>query len=109
MMKVAAMGGKVLFVGSAMGTVEIDAYNELQVKELSIIGCLQPLAPLQPHHFLPWTQRRNRQVFMQMALDGAVKVEHLISHRVPYREAPEIFEMIKRGGADWLGVVFTWD
>jgi L-iditol 2-dehydrogenase len=109
MMKVAAAGGKVLFVGSAMGTVEIDAFTELQVKELSIIGCFQPLAPQQRHHFLPWTQRRNRRVFMDMARDGAVNVEHLISHRAPYRQAPEIFAMIKRGGADWLGVVFTWE
>src|SRR5262249_14515772 len=45
MMKVAAMGGKVLFVGSAMGTVEIDAFSELQLKELQIIGCFQPSAP----------------------------------------------------------------
>jgi L-iditol 2-dehydrogenase len=109
MMKVAAMGGRVLVVGSAMGTVEIDAFAELQLKELSIVGCFQPAAPTEPHHFLPWTQRRNRQVFMRMALDGAVKVEHLITHRVPYRRAAEVFEMVERGGADWLGIVFTWD
>jgi 2-desacetyl-2-hydroxyethyl bacteriochlorophyllide A dehydrogenase len=109
MMKVAAMGGKVLFVGSAMGTVEIDAFTELQLKELTIIGCFQPSAPLTPHHTFPWTQQRNRQIFMQLTAGGQIRLDHLITHTVPYARAPEIFEMIKRGGSDWLGVVFTWD
>jgi 2-desacetyl-2-hydroxyethyl bacteriochlorophyllide A dehydrogenase len=108
MMKAAAMGGRVLFVGSVMGTVEIDAFTELQLKELSIVGCFQPAAPTEPHHFLPWTQRRNRQLFMGMTAQGSVKLDHLITHRLPYTRAPEAFEMIKRGGTDWLGVVFTW-
>jgi 2-desacetyl-2-hydroxyethyl bacteriochlorophyllide A dehydrogenase len=109
MMKVAAMGGKVLFVGSAMGTVEIDAFTELQLKELSIIGCFQPAAPTSPHHFLPWTQRRNRRAFMEMTVDGRVRLEHLISRAVPFDRAPEMFEMVKAGGTEWLGIVFTWD
>lgn len=109
MMKVAAMGGKVLFVGSAMGTVEIDAFTELQLKELQIIGCFQPAAPVVGHHSFPWTQQRNRQIFMQMTASGQVRLDHLITHTVPYTAAPEIFAMIQRGGTDWLGIVFTWD
>jgi 2-desacetyl-2-hydroxyethyl bacteriochlorophyllide A dehydrogenase len=109
MMKVAAMGGKVLFVGSAMGTVEIDAFTELQLKELSIIGCFQPAAPTSSHHFLRWTQGRNRRIFMEMTADGRIRLDHLISHFVPFSRAPEMFEMIKAGGTEWLGIVFTWD
>jgi threonine dehydrogenase-like Zn-dependent dehydrogenase len=109
MMKVAAMGGKVLFVGSAMGTVEIDAFSELQLKELQIIGCFQPAAPLTAHHTFPWTQQRNRHVFMQMTAAGQVRLDHLITHTVPLTDAPETFAMVKRGGSDWLGLVFTWD
>ncbi|HEY3080534.1 MAG TPA: zinc-binding alcohol dehydrogenase [Chloroflexota bacterium] len=109
MMKVAARGGKVLMVGSVMGTVEIDAFTELQLNELSIVGCFQPAVPLEPHHFLPFTQRRNRQTFMDMTARGQIRIDHLITHRVPYQEAAETYAMIRRGGADWLGVVFTWD
>jgi 2-desacetyl-2-hydroxyethyl bacteriochlorophyllide A dehydrogenase len=109
MMKVAANGGKVLMVGSAMGTVELDAFTELQLKELSIVGCFQPAAPLEPHHFLPWTQRRNRETFMRLTATGQVRLDHLITHRAPFREAPAIYEMIRRGGHDWLGVLFTYD
>ena len=109
MMKVAASGGKVLMVGSAIGAVEIDAFTELQLKELSIVGCFQPAAPLEPHHFLPWTQRRNRETFMRLTAAGQVRLDHLVTHRVPYRQAAAIYEMIRRGGGDWLGVLFTYD
>ena len=99
MMKIAAMGGKVLMVGSVMGTVEIDAFTELQLKELQIIGCFQPSAPLAGHHSWPWTQARNRRIFMEMTADGRVRVDHLITHTAPYTAAPEIFAMIERGGS----------
>jgi threonine dehydrogenase-like Zn-dependent dehydrogenase len=103
------MGGKVLMVGSVMGTVEIDAFTELQLKELQIIGCFQPSAPLTEHHSWPWTQRRNRQIVLEMLADGRVRIDHLITHTAPYTAAPEMFAMIQRGGTDWLGVVFTWE
>jgi threonine dehydrogenase-like Zn-dependent dehydrogenase len=109
MMRAAAMGGRVLFVGSAMGTVEIDAFTELQLKELSIIGCFQPAAPLSPHHTFPWTQRRNRQTFLGLLGEGRLRLDHLITHTVPFTEAPQIYAMVRQGGTGWLGLVFTWD
>src|SRR5262249_37416602 len=42
-------------------------------------------------------------------LGAASELDHLISHRVSYREAPAIFEMVRAGGPDWLGIVFTYD
>jgi hypothetical protein len=62
-----------------MGTVEIDAFAELQLKELSIIGCFQPAAPITPHHTFPWTQRRNRQIFLDLAAQGELRLDHLIT------------------------------
>ena len=38
----------------------------------------------------------------------ALKVDHLITHRMAPELAPETYDMIARGGADWLGVVFEW-
>jgi L-iditol 2-dehydrogenase len=108
MMKVAAMGGKVLLVGSAMGTVEIEAFTELQLKELQIIGCFQPAAPVVAHHAYPWTQKRNRQIFMQMTANGQIQLTHLITHIAPFTDAPGVFAMIQERGSDWLGIVFTW-
>ncbi len=109
MMKAAAMGGKVLVVGSVVGQVEIDAFTELQLRELSIVGCFQPAAPTLPHHAFPWTQRRNRQAFLRLLATGGIHLDKLITHTVPYAAAPEIYRMIREGGTGWLGIVFTWD
>ncbi len=109
MMKVAAVGGTVLVVGSLMGTVEIDAFVDLQLKELSIVGCYQPAAPLQPHHTFPWTQARNRRIILAMMSDGRLRLDHLITHVVPATAAPAVFAMMERGPGGWLGVVLTWN
>ena len=35
-------------------------------------------------------------------------MDHLVTHDVPYAEAPGIYEMIGRGPEGWLGVLFDW-
>jgi 2-desacetyl-2-hydroxyethyl bacteriochlorophyllide A dehydrogenase len=108
MMKVAGQGGRLMVVGSLPGNVEVDPFSEMQLKELHIIGVFQPAAPTQGHAYFPWTQQRNRKVFLELLAQGKMKVNHLISHRLPYTAAPDAYAMIRRGGSDWLGVVFEW-
>jgi threonine dehydrogenase-like Zn-dependent dehydrogenase len=45
---------------------------------------------------------------MRMIATGQIHLDHLITHVVPFADAPGIFSMIRRGGTDWLGIVFTW-
>jgi threonine dehydrogenase-like Zn-dependent dehydrogenase len=40
---------------------------------------------------------------------GKLRVDHLITHRLPFTAAPQAYAMIQQGGGDWLGVVFAWD
>jgi 2-desacetyl-2-hydroxyethyl bacteriochlorophyllide A dehydrogenase len=107
MMMLAAQSGKLMVVGSLPGAVEIDPFTELQLKELQVIGCFQPASPIQGHAYFPWTQQRNRQIFLDLLESGKLKVQHLITHRMPFTAAPEAYAMIRQGG-DWLGVVFAW-
>jgi len=108
MLKAAAQSARLMIVGSLPDKVEIDAFTELQLKELSVIGCFQPAAPLAGHAYFPWTQRRNRRLFLEMLAQGQVRVEHLITHRLPYSSAPKAYAMIHRGRSGWLGVVLEW-
>ena len=39
---------------------------------------------------------------------GELDVRPLISHVVPYRDAPAIYDMLAAGGEGWLSVAFTW-
>jgi len=107
LMHIAALSGKVIIVGSIPGTAEISLFDPLQTKELTIIGAWQPRSPIAGHAYFPWTQARNRLAFLELVRDGAVRVNHLITHRVTPGEAPRAYEMI-RDGTEWLGIVFQW-
>jgi len=108
MMKAAAQSGRLLIVGSLPDKVEIDPFTELQLKELSIIGCFQPASPIYGHPYYPWTQRQNRRLFLDMLERDQVQVQHLITHRLPSRSAPKAYTMIHKGRPGWLGVILEW-
>ena len=108
LMDMAAQSGKILLVGSIPRIVDIPLFDPLQTKELSIIGVLQPRSPMIAHPYYPWTQERNRAEILDLLARDAIRVDHLITHRMAPEQAPETYEMIARGGADWLGVVFVW-
>ena len=39
---------------------------------------------------------------------GELDVRPLITHVVPYTEAPAIYDVLAAGGEGWLSVAFTW-
>ncbi len=108
LMDMAAQSGKILLVGSIPRIVEIPLFDPLQTKELTIIGVLQPRSPMVTHAYYPWTQERNRFEILDLLARRALKVDHLITHRMAPEQAPETYDMIARGGSDWLGIVFEW-
>jgi threonine dehydrogenase-like Zn-dependent dehydrogenase len=109
LMKLAALNGRIVVVGSLAGTVELSLFDELQRKELTIIGAWQPRAPVVPHHLFPWSQQRNRRVYLEMVRAGTLRVDHLITRRGRPDEMPALYGEIAAGPGDWLGVVFVWD
>ena len=108
LMDMAAQSGKILLVGSIPRTVEIPLFDPLQTKELSIMGVLQPRSPMVEHAYYPWTQGRNRSEILDLLARRALRVAHLITHRLAPTDATAAYDMIARGGSDWLGVVFVW-
>jgi 2-desacetyl-2-hydroxyethyl bacteriochlorophyllide A dehydrogenase len=109
LLRLAALNGRIVIVGSLTGTVEISLYEEIQRKELTIIGAWQPRAPVVLHHTFPWSQQRNRQVFLELIRAGALRVDHLITRRGRPEDARRLYGEIAAGPGDWLGVMFVWD
>ena len=109
LLRIAAVGGRIVIVGSLPGTVEISLFDELQRKELTIIGAFQPSAPLLPHHTFPWTQSRNRLGILELIAAGRLKVDNLITDVVSATEAPAAFARLAHGPAAWLGVILDWE
>tara|TARA_B100001013_G_scaffold334520_1_gene252251 strand:- start:756 stop:890 length:135 start_codon:yes stop_codon:yes gene_type:complete len=43
-----------------------------------------------------------------MVREGKIKAEHPIAHKVKPEQAPEIYQMLKGGGKECLGILFDW-
>ncbi|MEP7199228.1 MAG: zinc-binding dehydrogenase, partial [Chloroflexota bacterium] len=104
----AAERATIVLTGSPPGTATIGLQAELLRRELTIVGNYE-VGLTQPHGYWPWTRGRNRRACLRLMSEGRLQLDHLITHVVPHTDAQEIFEMMLRGGEDWLGVVFKWD
>ena len=98
----------VVMVGSAPGTAEIGLQVELLRRELQILGAYE-LELEVPHVYWPWTPQRDREVVLRRIANQTLAVDHLISHRIPYTQAPEIYARAATGGEGWLGIILTWN
>ncbi|MCX7559706.1 bi-domain-containing oxidoreductase [Sulfitobacter sp. F26204] len=60
-----------------------------------------------PIGFVRWTQQRNFEAALDMLASGALDVSHLISHRVPFEDAPRAYELLTSDKAA-LGIILTY-
>lgn len=61
-----------------------------------------------PYAYVPFTEQRNLETFLQLVQEGKVTPGRLITHRFPIADAEKAYEMIKTDGAKYLGVVFEY-
>lgn len=60
-----------------------------------------------PIGFVRWTEQRNFEAVLDMLASGALDVGPLISHRVPFNEAPRAYELLSSDKAA-LGILLTY-
>lgn len=62
-----------------------------------------------PYAYVPFTEQRNMETFLQLVKEGKVTPSRLITHRFPILEAEKAYEMIKtEESRGYLGVIFTY-
>lgn len=61
-----------------------------------------------PLGFVRWTEQRNFEAVLDMLAARALNVAPLISHRVPFEEAPRAYELLSTDKSA-LGIVLTYD
>jgi threonine dehydrogenase-like Zn-dependent dehydrogenase len=107
-MEMASDRGKIIITTSAPGIAQVGIQVELMRKELAILGVYQTGMD-QPQGYWRWSRPRNRRACLRLLASGALQIDPLVTHIVPYTEAAKMFEMMRRGGDDWMGIAFTWD
>jgi threonine dehydrogenase-like Zn-dependent dehydrogenase len=87
-----------------------DAYRRnMHSKEATIIGASND--PNDPEGILGvrFTRERNIEEVLNHVASGSLNLRQLITHRYPISELEPIYQLLLRGGGeDHLGVVFTW-
>jgi predicted dehydrogenase/threonine dehydrogenase-like Zn-dependent dehydrogenase len=60
-----------------------------------------------PIGFVRWTEQRNFESVLDMLSDGRLNVQPLITHRVPFEEAPAAYELLT-SNSDALGILLEY-
>jgi 2-desacetyl-2-hydroxyethyl bacteriochlorophyllide A dehydrogenase len=97
--------GRVILLGSPRGKVELDFHDEVHTLGLQLIGAHVSTHPEVETPYNPWTPRRNGELFFDLVLAGKLRVEDLITHRFPWREAPAAYNLLVADRTQAMGVV----
>lgn len=60
-----------------------------------------------PIGFVRWTEQRNFEAVLDLMAAGTLNVEPLISHRIPFEDAPRAYELLSTDKSA-LGIVLTY-
>ena len=112
MLRAAADRGRIVVAGATAAwpdpgpTVPI-SLDILLRREISLVGSYETGFGLS-HPYWPWTRSRNHSTVIDLIRRGELDVRPLITHVVPYTEAPAMYDVLAAGGEGWLSVAFTW-
>jgi threonine dehydrogenase-like Zn-dependent dehydrogenase len=112
MLKAAGDRGRIVVAGATAAwpdpgpTVPL-SLDALLRREISVIGSYETGFGVS-HPYWPWARSRNRAIVIDLIRRGELDVRPLVTHVVPYIEAPAAYDMLAAGGEGWLSVAFTW-
>ena len=106
--KLPCMAGRFVAVGSPRGTVEFDFFTEVHLREVTMLGALQPRTPEQEHIYFWWTKDRERTLLLSLMADGRLSVEDLITSVEKPESCQKVYDMLADDPQNTLGVLFEW-
>jgi len=101
--------GRFVVLSSPRGPTTIDFHDLVNSPSHIIIGAHTNSHPAAETAASPWTRSRNGELFIKLLAAGDIDLAPLVTHRVPYREAPAAYQMLASDRASALGVVLNWD
>jgi len=106
--KLACIAGRLVAVGSPRGTVEMNFLDEVHLREVSILGAINPKTPIKDHIYFRFTRQRERNMILRFMDEGRMTAEDLITHEAKPEECLDIYNMLADNPQGALGVVFKW-
>ncbi len=100
--------GRLVAVGSPRGTVEFNFLDDVHLREVRILGAIQPSTPEQPHIYYWWTKDRDRRLLLRLMAQGRLPADDLITHVFRPEECQRVYSMLADPPRETLGVLFDW-
>lgn len=101
--------GRMVILSSPWGpTSSFDFHDLCNSPSFTIIGAHNMSHPQYPTLDNPWTQKRHFELFMDLLAGGELDIANLITHRVHYTEAPEIYYSLLDDRTQAMGVIIYW-
>ena len=108
--KLACTGGRFVALGSPRGTVEFSFLEDVHLREVTMLGAIQPKTPDRSHIYYRWTKDRDRNLLLQLMAAGKLLPENLVTHVFKPEQCQEVYDMLADCAQEekMLGVVFDW-
>jgi len=108
-LKLVRRQGRMVALGSTRGVVEsFDLYGDLHLRGVTLIGAHMSTTPQQETPYNPWTENRNRALALRLVRDEELRLDRLVSHRVPAAEGPAMYQRLATSREEFLGVLLRW-
>ena len=106
--QLAQAGGRVVLLASTRGETQVNFYRDVHRKGLTVLGAHNNARPGRESHQGVWTWMDDCSCVLALLQLKRFAVAPLITHRVPAREAPRAYELLKQWDPGLLGVVLEW-
>ena len=100
--------GRLVVLSSPRGPVTIDLHDHCVAPSISIIGAHNMSHPKAATLADPWVPQRHCELFFDLLRQGVLDVDRLLSERIPYRDAPALYDQLQRDRSGLMGVVLRW-
>ncbi len=101
--------GRIVAVGSTRGVVpEVDVYTQIHCKGLVILGAHAGTHPQRETPYNKWTRPRNRRLALDLMASGKVKTKPMITHRFPFDDAVQAFQLLVDDRTKAVGVILEY-
>ena len=103
-----APGAVVVILGGVHKPVSLDLYSHFQRKGITMVGAHGPTTPQEASVIYRRNTGFNTAYILRAIRKGALKVGTLLTHLVPFRQAPEMYRALTEEKDRTLGVAFDW-
>jgi threonine dehydrogenase-like Zn-dependent dehydrogenase len=100
--------GKMVILGSPRSLSSIDFHDQCNRNSLTIIGAHADSHPALDGPDNPWTRRKHAMLFFDLVAAGEIDVDKLITHRIPWNQAPDIYRRLLENQVARLGIILEW-